>query len=99
MQRYGWAADLMEIAIRCRVTGRVQGVFFPDSTRRLAVSLGLRGHAFNLPDGTVEVVVCGDKARVDELRQWLRDGPAQARVERLECESLKTEIPAGFVIG
>jgi acylphosphatase len=85
--------------MRCRVRGRVQGVFFRDSTRRLAVSLGLRGHAVNMPDGSVEVVACGGQQAVEVLRQWLREGPPRARVDAVECQALVGEVPAGFRVG
>ena len=89
----------METAIRCRIRGRVQGVFFRDSTRRLAVSLGLRGHAVNMADGSVEVVACGPREAVAVLRQWLADGPSRARVDTIECASLESEVADGFYVG
>ena len=70
-------------ASRFIVEGRVQGVFFRDSTRRVAEPLGLSGHAINLPDGTVEVVACGPAHAVDELRRWLATGPRMAEVTRV----------------
>ncbi len=41
------------------IKGRVQGVWFRESTRREAVSLGIKGWVRNLPDGTVEVLAEG----------------------------------------
>ena len=70
----------------CRVYGRVQGVWFRGSTQRQALRLGLRGHARNLPDGSVEVLACGPTPELQTLRQWLQRGPPSARVERVECE-------------
>ncbi len=73
------------IEARCyRVTGRVQGVFFRASTARLAESLGLRGHARNLPDGSVEVLAIGPAAALAELEAFLRRGPPRAVVSGLE---------------
>ena len=87
-------------AVRCRVYGRVQGVFFRASTAREAERLGLTGHALNLPDGSVEVLACGDRAAVERLRGWLLDGPPRARVERIDCEpAAPAEIPPGFTTG
>jgi acylphosphatase len=54
------------------VGGRVQGVFFRASTREQAVRLGVTGYARNLPDGQVEVLVCGDPQAVGQLKDWLR---------------------------
>jgi acylphosphatase len=65
------------------VEGRVQGVFFRDTTRREAVGLGLRGWVKNLPDGSVEVVAEGPRDKVDQLVQWCQHGPSYARVTRV----------------
>lgn len=90
----------MEKAMQCRVRGRVQGVFFRDSTRRLAASLGLRGHAVNLADGSVEVLAGGDAAALDVLRKWLEHGPEMARVDHVECRWLDDPVEVtGFSIG
>ena len=65
---------------RFTVTGRVQGVFFRDSTRRVAESLSLVGHAINLSDGSVEVLACGDRDALASLEEWLHEGPPLASV-------------------
>ncbi|MCW8918632.1 MAG: acylphosphatase [Gammaproteobacteria bacterium] len=90
----------MSCCLRCRVSGRVQGVWFRDSTRRQAERLGLRGSARNLADGSVEVVACGEEAALQALRDWLWQGPRDARVTAVQCEPLSpAEVPAGFTIG
>lgn len=78
-----------------RITGRVQGVFFRASTREQALRLGLTGHAINLPDGAVEVLACGDVARLDELAAWLWQGPPRAQVTQVELLQ-QIETPAGI---
>lgn len=72
------------IAARFRLRGRVQGVAFRACTQRQARALGLRGHAVNRPDGTVELLACGHAGAVDALATWLADGPPLARVEAVE---------------
>ena len=67
---------------RVVVGGRVQGVFFRDSTRREAQQRGVSGWARNLPDGRVEVVLEGGPDEVAAVLSWLRDGPPHARVAR-----------------
>ena len=57
------------------VRGDVQGVGFRFWTRAQARSLGLVGHAKNLPDGRVEVVVQGDGGAVDRLIALLQEDP------------------------
>jgi acylphosphatase len=58
-------------------------VYFRHSTRLEARKLNIRGFARNLPDGSVEVLAQGAAAAVEELRQWLGRGPAQARVDEV----------------
>ncbi len=72
--------------IRKRVVayGRVQGVFFRDTARRMAQSRGLGGWVRNTPDGTVEAVFEGDPEAVESMVRWCREGPRGAVVERLE---------------
>lgn len=85
--------------ILCRVSGRVQGVFFRQSTREEAWRLGVTGHAINLPDGSVEVLACGDETALKQLRAFLKIGPGQARVDGLECVSCDAKSPSGFTTG
>jgi len=65
------------------IEGRVQGVFFRDTTRREAVGLGLRGWVKNRFDGSVEVIAEGPKDKVENLVQWCRQGPPAARVTEI----------------
>ncbi|KGM50783.1 acylphosphatase [Lysobacter concretionis Ko07 = DSM 16239] len=74
----------MSGAARFIVGGKVQGVFFRASTREQASALGLRGYAKNLPDGRVDILAVGDAEAIDQLADWLRRGPPQARVDELE---------------
>lgn len=76
------------VCFRCLVGGRVQGVFFRASTREQAVRLGVTGYVRNLPDGQVEVLVCGEPQAVGQLKDWLRVGPPQASVTVVACEPL-----------
>ncbi|MGY0506027.1 acylphosphatase [Luteimonas sp. e5] len=86
-------------AARFLVQGRVQGVHFRAGTREVALRLGLDGHARNLEDGRVEVVVAGDASAIHALDEWLREGPPQARVDRLTREDVATDaIAPGFFI-
>ena len=78
------------------VKGRVQGVFFRASTRRVAESLGISGHAINLRGGDVEVLACGEPAALDQLGAWLHDGPPHARVDEVIVRDVETEAPRGF---
>ena len=86
------------ICKRCLVSGRVQGVWFRDRTRRKAEQLGLTGSATNLADGSVEVIACGDPRAVDELCAWLWEGSPMSRVSAVRCEHSEPVTTDGFAI-
>jgi acylphosphatase len=66
------------------VSGEVQGVGFRWFVARHSRRLGLHGHARNLHDGRVEVLVCGAPSSVNELESLLAEGPAHAHVSKVE---------------
>jgi len=66
------------------VSGHVQGVWYRGSTQSKANQLGLTGYAYNLDDGCVEVVACGDDQAISSLVDWLWQGPAGASVTNVE---------------
>jgi len=82
-----------------RVTGRVQGVFYRDSTQARAATLGLCGHAINLSDGSVQVRVCGADDQVEELQSWLWHGPQLADVLEVEEQRIECSRPRQFTTG
>jgi acylphosphatase len=86
--------------IRRRVVlhGRVQGVFFRDTARRLAEQRGVAGWARNVPDGTVEAVFEGEPEAVERLVTFCREGPRGAAVERVEVFDEEPESLRGFSI-
>ena len=88
----------MPSARRFTIKGRVQGVWFRDSTRKVAESLGLSGHAINLNDGNVEVFACGEQAAIDQLADWLRDGPRMAKVDQVIEDDATWQDVKGFEI-
>jgi acylphosphatase len=67
-----------------RVTGRVQGVFFRQSTVDKARELHIAGWVRNSQDGSVEVYIQGEDAAVSEMLRWLHRGPPSARVSEVE---------------
>lgn len=86
------------ICRRCIVEGRVQGVWFRDTTRRKALELGVDGHAINLDDGTVEVLACGDEIAVGALCAWLWEGSTASDVSAVHCETVASQAPGDFTI-
>ena len=68
------------------VRGNVQGVGFRYFVQRRADALGLHGWVRNNDDGTVEVVAEGDKAKLEQLKRSLEEGPRMARVARVDAD-------------
>jgi acylphosphatase len=83
---------------RVRVRGRVQGVFFRESTRRAALEEGVAGHVRNLPDGSVEAVFEGAPEAVERLVAFARAGPPDAEVREVEVADEPPEGARGFAV-
>jgi acylphosphatase len=85
----------MRVRRRVRVSGRVQGVFFRESTRRRAADLGVAGWVRNLPDGRVEAVFEGEAVAVEQAIAFACQGPPRARVTHAEISDEPPEGEAG----
>ena len=82
------------------ISGRVQGVFFRDCTKKEALKLGLNGSAVNLPDGTVKVCLRGESEDIDPLERWLQIGPELAQVESVIEVDIDQQLELnGFKVG
>ena len=78
--------------------GRVQGVFFRDSTRREAERRGVSGWARNTREGTVEAVFEGEPEAVEAMVEFVRGGPGHADVASVDVREEQPESLAGFVV-
>ncbi len=83
---------------RVVVHGQVQGVFFRDTTRRLALEHGVNGWVRNTWEGTVEAVFEGPPEAVERLVAFAGRGPRGAHVDRVEVFDEGEEGLAGFSI-
>jgi len=84
------------ICLHGYVTGRVQGVWYRDSTQRKALQYGLLGWVRNLEDGRVEVMLQGSRDSVQQLKQWLHDGPPLAVVTWVDLKQIPVSALDGF---
>ncbi|QLB12905.1 acylphosphatase [Bisgaardia hudsonensis] len=73
----------MEISKIFIIYGRVQGVGFRYFTWKEAIRLGIKGSVKNLSDGSVQVIVQGNKDNIDLFREWLKQGPRTASVKQV----------------
>lgn len=77
------AKELRHIVIH----GKVQGVGYRFFATRVARRIGLKGWIQNNRDGTVEAMVEGEKATIDEWIEELREGPRYAEVTKVDQET------------
>ena len=81
------------------VRGKVQGVWFRESTRREAERLSISGYAINLDSGDVEVYAVGLPPELDRLEAWLHEGPPRAEVTGVDRRDVPIESAEGFITG
>lgn len=66
------------------VRGRVQGVWFRQSTLQAAREIGVSGWVRNRGDGSVEAAFEGSRAAVERALAFVAVGPPNARVDDVE---------------
>ena len=76
-------------AVKFVINGTVQGVFFRQFCKDQADSLGLRGYVRNLENSNVEVLVEGEKEKIEEMYNVLKKGPPHAQIRDLKPEEKK----------
>ncbi|XP_012540380.1 acylphosphatase-1 [Monomorium pharaonis] len=78
------------LAVDFEVFGVVQGVFFRKYTQKRGKELNLKGWCMNTPNGTVVGHLEGQRAQVDEMKQWLRyTGSPQSRIDSVQFRNEK----------
>lgn len=82
--------------VRAIVSGRVQGVWFRQSTADEAGRIGVAGWVRNLEDGRVEAVFEGTPEAVGLALAYLDHGPERAQVDEVEATAEKPEGLTGF---
>ena len=83
-------------ALRLTISGRVQGVGFRAFVEREAFKRGIRGWARNRRDGTVETLLIGEPADLEEREAACRRGPSFARVTQVERHAAEDDGTAAF---
>lgn len=81
---------------RLLVHGKVQGVFYRDSTREKAENEGVAGWVANRDDGSVEVVLEGGPPAVEAVVEYCRMGPMSAEVTSVEVDEESPDGLHGF---
>jgi acylphosphatase len=79
------------IALHLTIDGKVQGVFYRSSMKRMADDLQIRGWVRNLDDGRVEAVIQGTTDAIDHIIKWCKVGPTNSVVADLRSEEIKVQ--------
>jgi acylphosphatase len=82
--------------VHLRISGGVQGVNYREAMRREGERLGVTGWVRNRTDGSVEAVVQGPPASVDEMVAWARRGPPAARVDSVQVRPADGELARAY---
>lgn len=80
------------------VSGKVQGVFYRQSTREKATTIGITGTVENLSNGEVKIIATGTKEQLETLILWCRQGPPKAIVTTVEIAELPVQSFGQFSI-
>lgn len=86
----------MKVSVHLTIHGRVQGVGLRAWMAGKAKALGLNGWVRNRTDGTVEAFFHGDREAVRHMVELCHKGPAAAKVERVEEETVRDAGEKGF---
>ena len=82
--------------LQVRITGRVQGVGYRAWAEAAARARNLSGWVRNRRDGSVEALISGADAQVDEMLAYFWQGPTASQVERVTSESAQSPMQLGF---
>lgn len=77
---------MAKVRAAVRINGRVQGVWFRQSTKHTAEKFGVTGWVRNNPDSSVEAVFEGERDAVQAVIDWCQHGPDKARVDDLQID-------------
>ena len=83
---------------RVLISGRVQGVGYRDTCRRVATERGVAGWVRNLGDGRVEAVFEGTVEQVDAMVEWAQNGPGPSSVADIAVQTEPAEGLTEFVV-
>lgn len=88
----------MQQTITILIKGKVQGVYFRQSTKQKADELGISGEVRNLPNGDVSIQASATETQLQQFIDWCKIGPPRAIVTSVETETIKPLSFTGFAV-
>lgn len=85
-------------AKQIQVFGKVQGVYYRQSTRDKAIELGIKGTVQNLSDGSVLIHAEGNEEVLQQLIAWCHRGPVMAKVDDVKISDSEIKNYTSFEI-
>ncbi|MDH1011686.1 acylphosphatase [Pseudomonas nicosulfuronedens] len=89
---------MARICLHGYISGKVQGVYYRQSTQEQAERLDIDGWIRNLEDERVELLIEGEEDAVRELEKWLARGPVKAKVAAVELKPMTPQGITGFIV-
>jgi acylphosphatase len=88
----------MEKHFNITVRGKVQGVYFRASAKKMADLLGIKGFVRNEADGNVYAEAEGEEEMVIKFIHWCHHGPDNAEVESVSITDGELQSFTSFEI-
>ncbi|MEO6637877.1 MAG: acylphosphatase [Ginsengibacter sp.] len=80
------------------ISGKVQGVFFRATARKIAERYNLTGWVKNLANGNVEAIVSGNKHDIEKFIEWCKQGPEKGEVQSVDISYIEQKIFKDFTV-
>ncbi len=84
--------------IHLLIKGKVQGVFYRATAKKVAEQLEINGWIKNTKEGNVEVIATGNEEALNEFINWCKQGPKDAKVTDVVLTTKNPEAFNGFSI-
>lgn len=84
--------------IHLHIKGKVQGVFYRVTAKKIGDKIGITGWIKNRNDDDVEAMVTGTQQQLDKFINWCRQGPEKANVDDVIVKPEKETTFNDFVV-